>query len=672
MKKCIKCLFLFVYVFSIFMLMIDASTIQYGIVKSANGKGINIRSGPGTSTKYSVLGTGAGEGSLVKILDTVNTNDGSTTCNSGKWYKIEYNQVSSGIGYACTSFVNLLDIDTDDAFEASLATFPESYHEKLRLLHAIYPNAIFKAYETGLDFQKVVDNEDGLGKSLVWDSNNSRDGLKHLDSYDYKTNTFYNKYSGGGKNWYAASAETIAYYIDPRNFLNESRIFMYETLSYNSAYHTLEGIESTLRGSFMHNTFVDSSKEKFSDVIMEAGKTYGVSPYYIGSRILQETGSSRSSLVLGTYPDYPDFDGYYNFFNYGAGGNNVVYNGLKYAFDNGWNSEKKAIVGGVSKIGTSYIGVGQDTNYFQKWDVICKSKYSSSWSGCGYYSHQYMQNIEAPYSEAKTTYNAYKDNLGSDMYLAAYVFTVPVYENMPPSTSLPSEKNPINYLSRLVINGTSVTNFDSLTTTYKITLPIGVKSVSIEASAISSKASIMGLGTIEITKNEQIIPITVIAENGNKLVYNITVMLSDDVALTLEETLQNMKSGTIDGNFISGLTSVDVVKNTVNKANAAASVTIYDTNSKIVDSGSLGTGYLIEIIVGEEKKQLEVVIYGDTNGDTEITVLDLLRVQKQLLSSITMHGSQLKASDVNRDGKVDVLDLLLIRKHLLGSSTINQ
>ena len=258
------------------------------------------------------------------------------------------------------------------------------------------------------------------------------------------------------------------------------------------------------------------------------------------------------------------------------------------------------------------------------------------------------------------------------MYLAAYVFTIPVYKNMPASTSLPSEKNPINYLSRLVVNGKSVTNFDSLTTDYKITLPTGVNSVSIEASTLSSKAVVSGLGTIEVTKKEQVIPITVIAENGNKLVYNITVTLSDDVALTLEETLKNMKSGTIQDDFISGLTSVDVVKNTVTKANPAASIIIYDSNNKVINSGSLGTGYTIEISVGEEKKQLSVVIYGDTNGDTEITVLDLLRVQKQLLSSITLYGSQLKASDVNRDGEVDILDLLLIRKHLLGSSNINQ
>ena len=41
------------------------------------------------------------------------------------------------------------------------------------------------------------------------------------------------------------------------------------------------------------------------------------------------------------------------------------------------------------------------------------------------------------------------------------------------------------------------------------------------------------------------------------------------------------------------------------------------------------------IIIVDSTKEYTVVILGDTNGDGSITILDLLRIQKQLLNSIT-------------------------------------
>ena len=46
--------------------------------------------------------------------------------------------------------------------------------------------------------------------------------------------------------------------------------------------------------------------------------------------------------------------------------------------------------------------------------------------------------------------------------------------------------------------------------------------------------------------------------------------------------------------------------------------------------------------------------------------------KKQILGTIKLEGSYLKAADVSRNGTVDVLDLLRIQKHILGSSTITQ
>ena len=675
MKKILNKLVNIFLVFGIFLsllpLSISAEETSLGIVKSSKGNGINVRSGPGTGQSNKIIGTGIADNQIVTIYDTIKTNDGSTGCESGTWYKIKYLQVESGIGYACSSFIQILDSKVDDEFEATLLTFPESYKPYLRVLHNIYPNAVFTAYYTGLNFNEVVKNESVEGKSLIWDSNSSRDGLKLLESFSFDTNNFRNNYPGGGSNWYAANSQTISYYIDPRNFLNETRVFMFESLSYNPMYHNnINGIESVLKSSFMYNSYVDGKQEKkFSDVIMSAAVTYGVSPYYIVSRILQETGNTRSALVLGTYPNYPEFNGYYNFYNFGATGNEIVKNGLTYAYNHGWNSEEFAIFDGARLIANSYISAGQDTNYSQKWNVVCKT---GSYS-C--YTHEYMQNIEAPYSEAKTTYNAYKNSLGNDMYNISYLFTIPVFENMPEKTSLPSSDNPINYLKDIIVNKSLLPNFDPETYEYNVLVPYNTTSISVEANSVSSKASISGTGTISILNDSQDIILTVTAQNGtskNYVLHIIKEEKKDPSQITLSEAISNITGIKIGENTISGVTSVEVLKQKINESSTGINLNVKTKDGKVITSGNLGTGYKIGLELNDEYKEYEMVLYGDNNGDAEITILDLLRVQKQLLKSISLSGVEYNSCDVNKDGSVTILDLLLIQKHLLGSKYIDQ
>ena len=238
MKKIVNILLVFIFLFVSLIPPIRAEEVRYGYVSSTEGNGIKVRSGPGTS--HGTIGNGLAEGEQVKILSEHKPDDG-TTSSCSIWYKVEYPEIDEGVGYACGDLIKIIEIQTDEDFEESLKVFPESYHDALRLLHTIYPNAIFKSYDTRLDFNTVVENESLEGHSLIWDSNNSRDGLKLMDSYNYKTNKFANNYSGGGPTWYAANSETIAYYIDPRNFLTESRVFMFESLSYNASIHTEAG-----------------------------------------------------------------------------------------------------------------------------------------------------------------------------------------------------------------------------------------------------------------------------------------------------------------------------------------------------------------------------------------------------------------------------------------------
>jgi len=77
--------------------------------------------------------------------------------------------------------------------------------------------------------------------------------------------------------------------------------------------------------------------------------------------------------------------------------------------------------GGAIWIGSSYINIGQNTIYLQKFDV-------NDDRSNNLFSHQYMTNILAPYSESKSIYNGYKK---SGLLETKMNFIIPVYNNMP-------------------------------------------------------------------------------------------------------------------------------------------------------------------------------------------------------------------------------------------------
>ena len=129
---------------------------------------------------------------------------------------------------------------SDAAFEQQLAAegFPESYKQKLRELHAKYPNWEFKAYQTGLSWQEVVREESKLGRNLVYTT--SKDSWKSKDAAAYNAAT--NTWKGFDTSaWVAANSDIIGYYMDPRNFLDSRYVFQFQTQGYDPASQNAEG-----------------------------------------------------------------------------------------------------------------------------------------------------------------------------------------------------------------------------------------------------------------------------------------------------------------------------------------------------------------------------------------------------------------------------------------------
>lgn len=291
---------------------------------------------------------------------------------------------------------------------ADVEQFPASYQPALNALKQQHPNWIFVPMKTGLDWKTVIDNELIKGRSLV-----------HKSFPEY---TKEGSYDDG--NWFYASREILELYMDPRNSLHEEAIFQFEQLTYNETYHTEAALESFLQNTFMRgDKHAPGTVMTYAHIIWAIGREAGreVSPFHLASRIYQEQGQGTSPLISGTYPGY---EGYYNYFNVGATGNSteeVIVNGLKYAKDKNWNSAYYSILGGADVISANYIRKGQDTLYLQKYNVNPNGSYAL-------YTHQYMQNISAPTTEAKTIRNLYKNANALD---SPFVFKIPVYENMP-------------------------------------------------------------------------------------------------------------------------------------------------------------------------------------------------------------------------------------------------
>ena len=120
------------------------------------------------------------------------------------------------------------------------------------------------------------------------------------------------------------------------------------------------------------------------------------------------------------------------------------------------------------------------------------------------------------------------------------------------------------------------------------------------------------------------------------------------------------------------MTSVADFKKNITIKNG--SFKIVDSSAKEITSGNIGTGHLLKVYndTGIETGSHEIVIYGDNNGDGDVTILDLLRIQKHLLEKQVLTGPLLEACDATRDNSVDIFDLLREKKYLLGTGEIKQ
>ena len=508
--------------------------------------------------------------------------------------------------------------------KSGIESFPEDYQKILKQIQKIdkCKNWTFEAYYTGIDWDTVVLNET---------STHGRNRVIKTSEDSWKCSC------GNVASGYAcASEEIVKYYLDPRNFLNEVNIFQFLEISYNSKIHNSAGVKNAVKNSFLDSTItykVDENGEEkeytkhYADIILEAAEKSNMSPYSIASKIIQEVGRNGSDSVKGTYKGY---EGYYNFFNLGAyDTGNAIVNALKYARDKGWNNQYKAIIEGAKELSNSYTNAGQNTAYFYKWDVvgtsILKTGETKQVSSSNMFWHQYMTNVQDPTSQSSSLYNTYAKNGILEENLN---FIIPIYNNMPGSSSRPSELTTndgdlyyVNCTDGLAVREKPTTSSKSLTRLYKNTVVVVLERECKEADGY---------------KWDKV-----------KLSNGITGYIASKW-LTFKATATN-KTYKFEDENIKIVPGTDLAK----IGNDA--------------EGELKTGAKIKV----NGKEYTAVVMGDTNGDGKVKATDYMRIKNYIMNSSNLTDSQKHAADVNGDGKIKATDYMKIKNYIMRISSIN-
>ena len=675
----------YIYILSISFVIVAAIIFYYFEVMAytqktgtVNGTNVNVRTSAGTAGNTNKL-TYNGKfvqlnvGDAVKVIGETYASDGAL------WYQVKFSYTNAAelTGYIHGNYVdvNNFQYETDKDFEKYLESqgFPESYKPALRSLHAKYPKWIFIADKLNYTWDEVIDSESLLGRNLVWYNLISSWKSLSAGSYNWDKGTW-NTFDGNS--WVSASKELISYSMDPRNFMDEKTIFMFELLSFDASIHMQQNVESLLSGTFMGNAKIENGKT-YAQAFMEAAAQSRVSPYHLASRVIQEVDTEGTTGgVTGHYrPSTGNvYTGLYNFFNIGAyshDGRGAVENGLIYASKTDsstlrpWNTKYKAIVGGSIFIGSGYINIGQDTLYYEKFDLIGTP-----------YTHQYMRNVLAPKQEAVKMSNAYTNTMKSSIPLT---FKIPVYKNMPASNDCPTgDGSPNNILDNIVVDGYSLTpTFSRFTTQYDLIVAHSVDSIKISATAMDGNATIAGTGKKNLNIGSNIFEIKVTANNGSIRTYTLTVVRrsENDGGNEKPNEVPTTTYKVLDNIYITGIqpgTSVNDFKNKFKLNGGTIEIFKSDGVTPLTGNISSGAKILIKNSNGVGIKEYACIIYGDINGDSMVDIVDILYMKRHILGLSPLGGLKEIVADVNKKDGIDIIDMLYMKRHILGHSYISQ
>lgn len=406
----------------------------------------------------------------------------------------------SAVLFITTAFTmqNAAVYAADSSFEAALQAegFPESYRVKLRLLHQKHPNWTFKAKKLEFSWK------DALAKQYAdADANtisvNYKDAYKAVreGTYNFTTHTYLPK---DGASWVSASKQAVAFYMDPRNWLTESGIFMFEPFYYDSSCQTEEIVKSILKGTGLPSNasayYMEAAQQTYN------GKTYSISPVYLAAKTRIELGNSKF-MIDGHSFTYKgkDYSNCYNPYNIGSvdsADGTAALKGLVFAAGGSnqsetsylrpWNSLKKAVKGGALYIADRFMSNNQYSLYYERFNV------RNGLSDIGTY--QYATNVFNAATLAAIMYDDYYD---FGVLNEAFTFEIPVYQDMPssPCKQPPATGNNNCYLDSISLSAdgrklSCTPAFDRFTSTYTVRETVAADKLTIKADKNDPSATV--------------------------------------------------------------------------------------------------------------------------------------------------------------------------------------
>ena len=156
--------------------------------------------------------------------------------------------------------------------------------------------------------------------------------------------------------------------------------------------------------------------------------------------------------------------------------------------------------------------------------------------------------------------------------------------------------------------------------------------------------------------------------------YSIKVEVSDKVGNATEEEIEvtTLKLDKITSTIyevdeenlvIKGIKAKTTIIDLKKKIQNEMEYEIQNKEGNVVaDDSKIGTGYKIKM---ENNKTYTLIVTGDSTGDGEANIKDILAINKHRLNKANLVEEFLEAADVNQDGKANIRDILQINKYRL-------
>ena len=178
-------------------------------------------------------------------------------------------------------------------------------------------------------------------------------------------------------------------------------------------------------------------------------------------------------------------------------------------------------------------------------------------------------------------------------------------------------------------------------------------SVAVTAYTVSGYSSIPGTKTITVSYGGKTATFTVTVKS--RVPDRIT---SSTYTVTAGEIVSNISIKTSVSGLLAGITEGAYCK-------------VYQGDKEVASTDKVGTGMVVKLLDGSTiKDSVTIIVTGDTNGDGDITITDMIAIKADILEKVKLSEVYAVAADTNGDSSITITDFIQIKAHILGKSQV--